>query len=92
MTTLLELDGVWAGYGGSDVLRDLSLTVPVGSITCVVGPNGGRKSTILRVVSGQLKPRLGRVSFWGTADRGSEPATDTRAGSCSGRTEPYALS
>jgi ABC-type branched-subunit amino acid transport system ATPase component len=62
---LLELDHVWAGYGGSDVLRDLTLAVPRGSITCVVGPNGAGKSTVLRVISGQLTPRLGTVSFEG---------------------------
>ena len=73
MTPLLELDGIWAGYGGSDVLRDLSLTVPSGSITCVVGPNGAGKSTILRVVSGQLKPRLGRVVFAGQEIAGRSP-------------------
>jgi branched-chain amino acid transport system ATP-binding protein len=63
MTGLLELRGVWAGYGGSDVLRDLTISVPEGSVTCVVGPNGAGKSTILRVVSGQLKPRRGSVLF-----------------------------
>jgi ABC-type branched-subunit amino acid transport system ATPase component len=73
VTGLLELDGLWAGYGGSDVLRDLSLTVPAGSITCVVGPNGAGKSTILRVVSGQLKPRLGRVTFAGKEIAGLSP-------------------
>jgi branched-chain amino acid transport system ATP-binding protein len=62
---LLELDHVWAGYGGSDVLRDLTLSVPRGSITCVVGPNGAGKSTVLRVISGQLSPRLGTVTFEG---------------------------
>lgn len=65
MTHLLELRDVWAGYGGSDVLRDLSITVPEGSVTCIVGPNGAGKSTILRVVSGQLKPRRGSVRFDG---------------------------
>jgi branched-chain amino acid transport system ATP-binding protein len=63
MTDLLELRGVWAGYGGSDVLRDLTISVPEGSVTCIVGPNGAGKSTILRVVSGQLKPRRGSVLF-----------------------------
>lgn len=65
MDVLLELDNVWAGYGGSDVLRDLSLSVPRGGITCVVGPNGAGKSTLLRVISGQLAPRLGTVVFDG---------------------------
>lgn len=70
---LLQLDGVWAGYGGSDVLRDLTFTVPKGSVTCVVGPNGAGKSTILRVVSGQLKPRVGAVTFEGTSIGGLTP-------------------
>jgi ABC-type branched-subunit amino acid transport system ATPase component len=73
MTTLLELEGVWAGYGGSDVLRDLNLAVPAGSITCVVGPNGAGKSTILRLVSGQLSPRLGHVRFEGHEIGGLNP-------------------
>ncbi|MDQ6933877.1 MAG: ABC transporter ATP-binding protein [Actinomycetota bacterium] len=70
---LLELCGVWAGYGGSDVLRDLTFSVPRGSITCVVGPNGAGKSTILRVVSGQLHPRLGAVTFEGNDIGGKTP-------------------
>ena len=73
MTDLLELRGVWAGYGGSDVLRDLSIAVPEGDITCVVGPNGAGKSTILRVVSGQLRPRRGSVLFDGRDIAGRSP-------------------
>ena len=73
MNALLELRSVWAGYGGSDVLRDLNLSVPAGSITCVVGPNGAGKSTILRLVSGQLKPRLGSVLFDGVEIGGRKP-------------------
>jgi ABC-type branched-subunit amino acid transport system ATPase component len=73
VSALLEISGIWAGYGGSDVLRDLSLSVPAGSITCVVGPNGAGKSTILRVVSGQLTPRLGKVVFEGREIGGRSP-------------------
>lgn len=73
MSGLLQMEGVWAGYGGSDVLRDLSFSVPAGSITCVVGPNGAGKSTVLRVVSGQLRPRLGRVLFEGHEINGLSP-------------------
>lgn len=62
MSDLLTLEGIWAGYGGSDVLRDLTFGVPEGGITCVVGPNGAGKSTVLRVVSGQIVPRLGKVT------------------------------
>jgi branched-chain amino acid transport system ATP-binding protein len=80
VTGLLELHGVWAGYGGSDVLRDLSITVPEGGITCVVGPNGAGKSTILRVVSGQLKPRRGTVLFDGGDIAGRSPRQILRLG------------
>jgi branched-chain amino acid transport system ATP-binding protein len=73
MSALLELDGVWAGYGGSDVLRDLTFSVPEGSVTCIVGPNGAGKSTILRVVSGQVTPRRGTVTFEGNRISGRNP-------------------
>lgn len=73
MSALLELTGIWAGYDGGDILRDLDLSVPEGSITCIVGPNGAGKSTILRVVSGQLRPRLGTVTFEGASLLGLSP-------------------
>ena len=62
---MLTLSGVFAGYGGGDVLRGLELEVPTGAITCIVGPNGAGKSTVLRVVSGLLRPRLGTVDLDG---------------------------
>jgi ABC-type branched-subunit amino acid transport system ATPase component len=58
---MLALRGVYAGYGGGDVLRGLDLEIAEGSITCVVGPNGAGKSTVLRVVSGLLPARTGSV-------------------------------
>jgi len=63
---MLTLSGVFAGYGGGDVLQGLDLAVPTGAITCIVGPNGAGKSTVLRVVSGLLRPRLGTVDLDGT--------------------------
>jgi ABC-type branched-subunit amino acid transport system ATPase component len=59
----LNLQNVVAGYGGSDVLKQVNLNIRDGSITCIVGPNGAGKSTVLRVISGLLKPRLGEVTF-----------------------------
>jgi branched-chain amino acid transport system ATP-binding protein len=58
---MLTLEGVFAGYGGGDVLQGLDLAVIPESVTCVLGPNGAGKSTVLRVVSGLLRPRLGSV-------------------------------
>jgi ABC-type branched-subunit amino acid transport system ATPase component len=72
--TLLELRGVFAGYGGGDVLQGVDLEVEAGSVTCIVGPNGAGKSTVLRVVSGLLEPSRGEVSFDGTAVGGMDPS------------------
>jgi branched-chain amino acid transport system ATP-binding protein len=60
---LLDLRGVTAGYGGGDILKDVTFEVPEGGITCVVGPNGAGKSTLLKAVSGLLCPRLGEIRF-----------------------------
>jgi ABC-type branched-subunit amino acid transport system ATPase component len=70
---LLRLDGVTAGYGGGDILKDVSIDVPEGSITCIVGPNGAGKSTLLRTVSGLLRPRQGKVRFDGGVISGLSP-------------------
>jgi ABC-type branched-subunit amino acid transport system ATPase component len=72
--TLLELRGVFAGYGGGDVLQGVDLEVEAGSVSCIVGPNGAGKSTVLRVVSGLLEPSRGHVSFDGTAVGGMDPS------------------
>jgi ABC-type branched-subunit amino acid transport system ATPase component len=69
----LVVDGVTAGYGGGDVLHDVSLEVLEGKITCVVGPNGSGKSTLLATISGLLKPRCGSITFRGESLEGKSP-------------------
>jgi ABC-type branched-subunit amino acid transport system ATPase component len=71
---LLALSGVYAGYGGGDVLQGLDLEVGRESVTCIVGPNGAGKSTVLRVVSGLIVPREGEVILDGDSIRGRDPA------------------
>lgn len=61
----LFVDGVTAGYGPCDVLRGVSLSVARGEIVGLLGPNGVGKSTLLRVASGVLAPRGGRVLVGG---------------------------
>jgi len=61
--TLLSLRGITAGYGGGDILKQVTLEVPRGGITCVVGPNGAGKSTLLATVSGLLRLRQGEIRF-----------------------------
>jgi ABC-type branched-subunit amino acid transport system ATPase component len=70
---LLRLRGVTAGYGGGDILKEVSLDVPRGGITCVVGPNGAGKSTLLAAISGLLRPRSGEIEFDGAPIAGLAP-------------------
>jgi len=78
--TALVVDGITAGYGGGDVLHDVSFTVPAGGITCIVGPNGAGKSTLLAVISGILKPRTGQVLHQGERLTGKSPREILRSG------------
>jgi branched-chain amino acid transport system ATP-binding protein len=70
---LLTLRGVYAGYGGGDILKDVSIEVPEGGITCVVGPNGAGKSTMLSTISGLLRPRQGEIRFGAQTISGRTP-------------------
>ena len=65
--------GVFAGYGGADVLKDVNCEVQHGGVTTIVGPNGSGKSTLLKTVSGLLKPRLGEIIFKGQNLVGKTP-------------------
>jgi ABC-type branched-subunit amino acid transport system ATPase component len=70
---LLNINNIYAGYDGGDVLKGVSLAVEQGTTTCIVGPNGAGKSTVLRVLSGLLKPRLGEITFDGRQIVGMNP-------------------
>jgi branched-chain amino acid transport system ATP-binding protein len=65
MTALLEVQGVSAGYGFHLVIRDVSLTVENGQLVALIGPNGHGKTTLLRVISGLIKPQHGVIKFAG---------------------------
>jgi branched-chain amino acid transport system ATP-binding protein len=78
--SVLELQGVRAGYGAAEVLRGVDLVLEPGTITCVVGPNGAGKSTVLRTVSGLLRPRHGTILLDGTEIGGMSPGAVLRRG------------
>lgn len=61
--TLLKIEGLSTGYHGQDVLRGLSLTVAQGHLVAIVGPNGHGKSTLLRTISGLLRPTRGTIQL-----------------------------
>ncbi|MDR1319773.1 MAG: ABC transporter ATP-binding protein [Treponema sp.] len=54
---MLEIRGLYSGYGGTDIIRDVSLSAKPGEILCVLGPNGCGKTTLLRSIAGILKYR-----------------------------------
>ena len=62
---MLKLEGVDAFYGDLQALFSVSLEVPAGGIFALVGANAAGKSTTLRVISGLVAPRHGRVLFDG---------------------------
>ncbi len=78
----IQLDGVCAGYGGIDVLQDISLTVRAGEVCAVLGPNGAGKSTALKVMSGQLTPTKGTASVNGRPIAGVPTERLVRGGLC----------
>ncbi|MDH0361832.1 ABC transporter ATP-binding protein [Comamonas aquatica] len=59
--TLVELRNVTFGYGDRTILRDLSLQVPRGKITALMGASGGGKTTVLRLIGGQQRAQQGQV-------------------------------
>ena len=65
-SSLVELRRVTFGYGdGRSVLDDVSLHVPRGKVTALIGTSGGGKTTLLRLIGGQLRARSGQVLFDG---------------------------
>ncbi|MGO2660241.1 ABC transporter ATP-binding protein [Mycetocola reblochoni] len=67
---MIELRDVTVGYGGTRVSSGLDLVVPEGSVTMIVGPNGGGKSTALRTLARLLRPSSGAVLLDGADIRG----------------------
>src|SRR3546814_14396217 len=62
---LLEVAGVYAGYGDTEILHDVRLEVADREITTIIGPNGAGKSTLLKSIMGYLIPTAGQVRFQG---------------------------
>ena len=79
---MLELANVRAAYGRIEVLHGVDLVVPRGSVVALLGPNGGGKTTTLKVASGQLTPTTGCVHLDGRHVNGVSPDALARIGVC----------
>lgn len=64
-TPLVELRNLSFGYGERTILNDVSLTVPRGKVTALMGASGGGKTTILRLIGGQNRAQKGQMLFDG---------------------------
>ncbi|MDQ1697817.1 MAG: branched-chain amino acid transport system ATP-binding protein [Frankiaceae bacterium] len=79
---MFELRDVDAGYGGTAVLRKVSLAVPPAAVVALLGPNGAGKTTLLRTASGLLRPRRGDLLLDGKVVTRLAPHELKRKGIC----------
>ena len=79
---VLELAGVHAGYGSIEVLHGVDLQVPKGAVVALLGPNGGGKSTTLRVCCGLLPVTSGELRLAGRVANGAPAHELARLGVC----------
>ena len=77
---LLRLDGVGIAFGGLRAVHNVSLAVPAGSLSALIGPAGAGKTTLFALMSGFLTPDASRVHFDGQDITGQAPHRNARAG------------
>ena len=75
---MIELRNVSAGYGGKNVIHNISLTLQPGKVTVVIGPNGCGKSTLLKAITGILPISGGQLLFNGISAATLSPTETAR--------------
>ncbi len=65
----VELSGVSFAYDGTPVLENVELTIRPREAVCIVGPNGGGKTTLVKLILGLLKPDCGQIRVFGQPPR-----------------------
>jgi branched-chain amino acid transport system ATP-binding protein len=78
--TLLTIENLSVSYGDLIAVRDVSFSVAQGNVFVLLGANGAGKTSILRAISGLLKPRGGKISSDGTNLVGLPPHSVARTG------------
>ncbi|MBI5275243.1 MAG: ABC transporter ATP-binding protein [Burkholderiales bacterium] len=76
---LVECRNLSFGYGARLILDDVSFTVPRGKVTALMGASGGGKTTVLRLIGGQVRPGRGELLFDGADIGRMDPAALYRA-------------
>jgi ABC-type branched-subunit amino acid transport system ATPase component len=77
---ILELTGIAQAFGGLNVLRDVSFSVPRGRIVGLIGPNGSGKTTLFNIASGFLTPQSGEIRLDSRPITGDSVPARSRAG------------
>jgi branched-chain amino acid transport system ATP-binding protein len=77
---MLKVENLSVSYGAVKALNNVSVTVPPGRVTAVVGANGAGKSTLMRALAGLTKPESGRIRMNGEDITGWAPEDVVRAG------------
>jgi len=80
MPAALQLDRVVAGYGRVEVLHEVSLTVPEGTVVALLGPNGAGKTTTLKAISGTVPLTRGAIRLDGKRISGRAASWIAREG------------
>lgn len=78
----LEVKDISRNFGGLQALRDVSFKVHEGEIMGLIGPNGAGKSTLFEIVSGNIPPSTGRVSYFGNDITTEQAHSRRRQGLC----------
>ena len=77
---MMRIDGLSVNYGAVEALKNVSLDVPPGRVTAVIGANGAGKSTLMRTLAGLEKPLAGQVLFNDEDITGGKPEDIVRRG------------
>jgi branched-chain amino acid transport system ATP-binding protein len=80
MTALLEAKGVTMRFGGVTAVQSVDLTLREMELRCLIGPNGAGKSTFFKMLTGQLVPTEGTITFRGKNVTGASPHQIARLG------------
>ena len=78
--SVLELDSVTGGYGGAEIIHDVSVRVAPAEIVVLIGPNGAGKSSVMNAVLGRLRVDGGRIRLAGRDMTGVPPEQVVRQG------------
>ena len=70
---VLESVGVYAGYGETEILHGVSMSLDAGEFVTIIGPNGAGKSTLIKTIIGLIKPAKGTITYQGRNITGWNP-------------------